>query len=78
MYPTSSMSKFKWGDLVLHLGEYCSRRYLDTVGDVQEKPNPIHSLSSPENQILNKMTFGRNSHLKSILGGDGGDVCRAP
>lgn len=34
------------------------------VGDVQEKQNPVHSQSSLENQIMNKMTFGRNSNLR--------------
>lgn len=64
MYPMSSMFEFVWADLVLYLAAYCSRSYLNTVGDVQEKQNPVHSLSSPENQTMNKITLGRNSNLK--------------
>lgn len=63
MYPTSSKSKFLRGDLVLYFSKYCSRSY-NTVGDVQQKHPPVHSLSSPENQTMNKMTFGRSLNLK--------------
>lgn len=48
----------------LYWDDYCTRSYSHTVGVVQEKQCPGNSLSSPENQTMNKMTLGGNCSLK--------------